>query len=258
MTNRKHDTATVFDLSRVKTACRDCGLHELCLPYGLDRADLAALDRLVRRQRRLKKGELLYRLGEPLRAIYAVRSGSFKATGLMPDGRALVTGFYLPGELLGIDAISSDVHPCSAEALEPSEVCEIPFGELERLAHEIPSLQHQFFRLMSREILEDERLLLMIGRMSAEERLAACLVSLSQRYARLGAADDRVLRLSMSRQDLGDYLGLALETVSRLFSRFQDEGLIEVHGRLVRLLDPARLRALANGVAGADRQHHRA
>lgn len=191
--------------------------------------------------------------------MYAVRSGSFKTTGLMADGRAQVSGFYLPGELLGMDAISNDVHPCSAEALEPSEVCEIPFGELERLAQQVPGLQHQLLRLMSREIVDDERLLLMIGRMKAEERLAAALVSLAQRYARVCSTvppAGTVLRLTMSRQDLGDYLGLALETVSRLFSRFQEEGLVEVRGRHVRLIDFARLQALAGG--GGDCRRHRA
>jgi CRP/FNR family transcriptional regulator len=246
MASRESETAAVINLSRIKTTCRECTLQELCLPLGLDEPDVAALDRIVRRRRTVKKGELLYRFGDPLRFLYAIRRGSLKTTGLMEDGRAQVTGFHLPGELLGIDAISTDVHPCSAEALETSEVCEIPYPALEDLARSIPGLQHQLFRIMSREIVDDERLLIMLGRMTAEERLAACLVSFSQRYARLGGSGME-FKLTMSRQDLGDYLGLALETVSRLFSRFQEEGLIEVRGRTIRLLESERLTAMVTG-----------
>jgi CRP/FNR family transcriptional regulator len=171
----------------------------------------------------------------------------------MEDGRVQVTGFYLAGELLGIDAISNDRHPCSAEAVEPTEICEIPYHDLEAVAQQVPGLQHQLFKIMSREILRDEQMLMMLGRMTAEERLAACLLSLAQRQLRLGAVDGEI-RLPMSRQDLGDYLGLALETVSRLFSRFQEEGLIEVHGRQVRITNVDRLRSLGGTSAGQQSQ----
>ena len=162
-----------------------------------------------------------------------------------------MTGFYLPGELLGMDAINADQHPCNAEALETSEVCDIPYTALEELAQKVPGLQHQLLRIMSREIVRDEDMLMMLGRMSAEERLASCLMSFSRRLARLG---DSVVefKLSMSRQDLGDYLGLALETVSRLLTRFQDEGLISVHGRQIVLRNITRLRSMA---AGNGREH---
>jgi CRP/FNR family transcriptional regulator len=152
-----------------------------------------------------------------------------------------ITGFHLPGELLGIDAINSDKHPCDVIALETTEVCELPFGKLETLARELPGLQHQLFRLMSREVAEEEGQLLMLGRMKAEERLAAFLLSFSKRFQLLGHSPTD-LRLPMSRQDLGDYLGLALETVSRLFSRFQEEKLITVQGRNVMLLNVVRLK----------------
>src|SRR5581483_10803593 len=187
--------------------------------------DLEQLDRMIKRRRTLKKGEMLYRNRDPLRAIYAVRRGAFKTAGLMQDGRVHVTGFFLAGELLGFDAITADRHPCDAEALETSEVCEIPYQELEELAQRLPGLQHQLLKIMSREIVRDEQLLVLLGRMTAEERLASCLLSFSRRQARLGlSATD--LSLAMSRQDLGHYLGLALETVSRLFSRFQEEGVL--------------------------------
>lgn len=243
---QKREAATVINISSIKAACKDCTLQELCLPLGLNEVDVAALDKVIKRRRTLKKGEMLYRFGDPLRALYAIRSGALKTTDLIEDGRAQVTGFYLPGELLGIDAINTDKHPCSAEALETSEVCEIPYSALEDLATKIPGLQHQLLRIMSREIVRDEEMLMMLGRMSAEERLASCLMSFSRRLSRLGGAPAE-FKLSMSRQDLGDYLGLALETVSRLLSRFHDEGLIEVHGRQISLRDIGRLRSMAAG-----------
>ena len=252
----KKENAKIINIASIKAACKDCTLRELCLPLGLNESDLNALDRVIRRRRTLYKGEQLYRLGDPLKSLYAVRAGALKTTGLMEDGRVQVTGFHLPGELLGIDAINTDQHPCSAEALETAEVCEIPYDALEGLAQQVPGLQHQLFRIMSREIVEDERLLMMLGRMSAEERLASCLLSFSRRHARLGL-DSAALKLSMSRQDLGDYLGLALETVSRLFSRFQEEGLIEVQGRHVQLLNVDRLHAIAGGNGhGHAHAHH--
>ncbi|MDH3311246.1 MAG: fumarate/nitrate reduction transcriptional regulator Fnr [Gammaproteobacteria bacterium] len=242
----KNDAAAVISISSIKAACKNCTLQELCLPLGLTDTDISALDRLIKRRRMLKKGEMLYRVGDPLNSLYAIRTGALKTTGLIEDGRAQVTGFYLPGELLGIDAINSDKHPCSAEALESSEVCEIPFPSLEDLATKIPGLQHQLLRIMSREIVRDAEMLMLLGRMTAEERLASCLMSFSRRLERLGGAPEE-FKLSMSRQDLGDFLGLALETVSRLLSRFHDEGLISVHGRQISLLDMNRLRAIATG-----------
>ena len=243
---KKQEAANVINITSIKAACKDCSLHELCLPLGLGESDMAALDSAIKRRRTLKKGEMLYRFGDPLKSLYAVRAGALKTTGLMEDGRIQVTGFHLPGELLGIDAINSDQHPCSAEALETAEVCEIPYPALEDLALKIPGLQHQLLRIMSREIVRDEEMLMMLGRMTAEEKLASCLMSFSRRLTGPGngAAD---FKLSMSRQDLGDYLGLALETVSRLLSRFQEDGLITVHGRHILLHDVSRLRAMATG-----------
>jgi CRP/FNR family transcriptional regulator len=242
--------AAVISINSIKAACKECTLRELCLPLGLAEPDLTALDKLIKRRRTLKKGEALYRFGDPLKSLYALKVGTVKTTGLMEDGRVQVTGFYMPGELLGIDAINTDQHPCSAEALEIAEVCEIPYQALESLAHQIPGLQHQLFRVMSREIVRDEQMLMMLGRMTAEERLAASLLNFSRRQARLGLSAAEI-KLTMSRQDLGDYLGLALETVSRLFSRFQEDGLISVHGRQIAIVDGKRLQTIATG---ADRE----
>jgi CRP/FNR family transcriptional regulator len=243
---RNHDPASnVISIATLKTACHDCSLRSLCLPLGLGESDMKALEDTIKSRRKLKKGEALYRVGDPFRALYAIRSGSTKSCEIAADGNVQITGFHMPGELLGIDAISSEKHPCDVVALEISEICELPFDKLEALARELPGLQHQLFRIMSREIMEDEAQLLMLGRMKAEERLAVFLLNFSKRFQSLGYSDTD-LRLPMSRQDMGDYLGLALETVSRLFSRFQDEGLISVQGRNVKILDMGRLKEVVD------------
>lgn len=234
----------IVSLPVIRASCHECTLHELCVPRGVPVEDLDQIESIVRRRRLLKKGEALYRNGEPLRSLYAVRSGSLKATGLMPDGRTQVTGFYLPGDLLGLDAISTDKHQCTTEALETSNVCELPLDALEDLAKSLPGLQRQMFRIMSREVTRGENLVLMLGRMSADERLASFFVSYAERLHHLGL-DDRSYRLTMSRQDLADYLGLAFETVSRLLRRFQELGALAIDGRQVRVLDPVQLNAIA-------------
>ncbi len=247
----QNPAANVISIATLKAACQDCTLRGLCLPLGLNEADMRSLESTVKSRRKLKKGETLYRAGDPFRALYAIRSGSTKTSEIAADGSVQITGFHLPGELLGIDAISSEQHPCDVVVLENTEICELPFDKLEALARELPGLQHQLFRIMSREIMNEEHQLLMLGRMKAEERLSVFLLSFSERFARLGySATD--LRLPMSRQDLGDYLGLALETVSRLFSRFQEEDLIRVQGRDVRLLNLPRLRAMTQPVSAGD------
>lgn len=236
--------AEIIDLQR-RLSCHQCAAGELCLPGGLPEDEQIALERIVRRRRVLAKGQTLYRMGDALRAIYAVRRGSVKTTLLAHDGRVQVTGFYLPGELIGVDAIDAGRFPCDAIALEATELCEIPWPELNRLAARIPGLNQQLVRLMSREILREEKLLMMLGHFGAEARLAACLLNLHARYGRLGAGGDR-FTLPMSRQDLGDYLGLALETVSRFLTRLHEDGLLDVQGRDVRVLDPARLQAMVS------------
>jgi len=240
---RAPSSATVINIATLKAACSDCSLRDLCLPLGLNADDLRTLEGTVKSHRKLNKGDFLYRVGDTFRSLFAIRTGSTKTCEIAADGSVQITGFHLPGELLGIDAINSDIHPCDVIALETTEVCELPFGKLETLARELPGLQHQLFRLMSREVAEEEGQLLMLGRMKAEERLAAFLLSFSKRFQLLGYSPTD-LRLPMSRQDLGDYLGLALETVSRLFSRFQEDKLITVQGRNVKLLNIVRLKGV--------------
>lgn len=201
------------------------------------------IDRLVNQRRRIRKGEHLYRAGAPLAALYAVRSGFMKSCVLHEDGREQVAGFHMMGDLLGMDAIGGGRHMSDTVALEDTEVCEMPFPLLERLSQEVPSLQHQLHRVMSREIVRDYGVMLLLGSMKAEERLAAFLLNLSQRFAARGYSPTE-FNLRMTRQEIGSYLGLKLETVSRAFSSFQEQKLMEVRQRHVRILDLPALRAL--------------
>ena len=232
-------------LAVIKTACSNCNLRELCLPLGLSEAELDRLDDLVSTRRRVKRGEYLYRAGAEFDAIFAIRSGFFKTDVLLEDGRDQVTGFQMAGELLGLDGISSERHTCNAIALEDSEICSIPFSQLESLSREIHTLQHHFHKVMSREIVRDHGVMMLLGTMRAEERLAAFLLNLSQRFTARGYSHaDFFLR--MTREEIGSYLGLKLETVSRAFSRFQEEGHIAVQQKHVRILNVAGLKALMN------------
>lgn len=232
-------------LSVIKTACSSCNLRELCLPYGLNLEELERLDDLVSTRRRIKRGDHLYRAGEPFDAIYAIRSGFFKTDVLLEDGRDQVTGFQMAGELLGLDGISTEHHTCNAIALEDSEICSIPFNRLESLSREIHTLQHHFHKVMSREIVRDHGVMMLLGTMRAEERLAAFLLNLSQRFTARGFSHAEFY-LRMTREEIGSYLGLKLETVSRAFSRFQEEGYIAVQQKHIRILDVNGLKALMN------------
>ena len=225
-----------LNLKSLKTACSSCSLHELCLPAGLDAREIEHLDHLISTKRFLKRGGHLYRAGEGFQAIYAVRIGFFKTSTLLSDGREQVTGFHMMGEILGMDAISTDIHTCDAIALEDSEICEIHFTQLEQLSRDIPALQRHFHRIMSREIVRDHGIMLLLGSMKAEERLAAFLLNLSQRFAVRGYSSSS-FNLRMTREEIGSYLGLKLETVSRTFSKFQKDGLISVQNRHIELLN---------------------
>jgi CRP/FNR family transcriptional regulator len=230
----------------LKVACSSCNLRELCLPVGFSQQELARLDTLVASRRAVRRGELLFRCGEPFEAVYAVRTGFFKTRVSSEDGRDQVTGFQMAGELLGLDGISTDRHSCDAVALEDSQVCVIPYGHLEQLSREFTDLQRQFHKIMSREIVRDHGVMLLLGSMRAEERLAAFLLNLTQRLQARGFSPSSLV-LRMTRQEIGTYLGLKLETVSRCFSRFQEDGVLGVRHRQIRILDQAALQKLVNG-----------
>jgi CRP/FNR family transcriptional regulator len=229
-------------LHELQVHCGSCNLRELCLPVGLSPEDLVKLDDTVSRKRILR-GQNLYHDADPFTALYAVRFGFFKTRVNTVDGRDQVTGFFMAGEIVGMDGIGTEKHTVDAIALEDSEVCTLPFAKLETLSREIDGLQKQLHRVMSREIVREHGVMMLLGSMRAEERLAAFLMNLTQRmHARGFSATELVLR--MTREEIGSYLGLKLETISRTFSKFQDDGLIEVKQRHVKVLDPAGLSAM--------------
>lgn len=227
----------------LRTACTQCNLRELCLPLGLDAAELEKIDGLIAARRRIKRQQHLYRAGEPFEAIYAIRAGFFKTDILTEDGRDQVTGFQMAGEILGLDGISTDRHVCNAVALEDSEVCMIPFEKLEEMSRKLEPLQRQFHKFMSREIVREQGIMMLLGSMRAEERLAAFLLNLSQRMRARGYSASE-FNLRMTREEIGSYLGLKLETVSRAFSKFQEEGHIKVHQKHIQILEADGLRRL--------------
>jgi len=227
-------------------SCTACGMHQLCLPMGLEESDMKRLDKIIGR-RKVARDEFLYRIGDRFTALYAVRVGHFKTYQENLDGDRQITGFQMPGELLGMDAISTERHQCDAVALQDSEVCEIPFARLEQLFGQMPLLLRHFHRMMSHEITSEQNVIMLLGNMRAEQRFAAFLVNLSSRYAARGYSPTR-FQLRMTRQDVGNYLGLTIESISRLISRFRKQGLLAVEQRDVEVVDLAALKKLAAGV----------
>ncbi|GLX12792.1 MULTISPECIES: fumarate/nitrate reduction transcriptional regulator Fnr [Pseudomonadaceae] len=226
--------------------CKDCSLASLCLPLSLDLKDMDALDDIVKRGRPLKKGEFLFRQGDTFNSVFAVRSGALKTFSLSDAGEEQITGFHLPSELVGLSGMDTELYPVSAQALETTSVCEIPFERLDELSVSLPQLRRQLMRVMSREIRDDQQMMLLLSKKTADERIATFLVNLSARFSARGFSANQ-FRLSMSRNEIGNHLGLAVETVSRVFTRFQQSNLIEAEGKEVHILDPIELCALAGG-----------
>lgn len=239
-------TQPLLNLQALKSTCAGCSMHQLCLPMGLDSAEIDRLDDIMGRRRRILRDENLYRMDEPFKNLYAIRLGHFKTYQINPSGEQQIAGFQMAGELLGMDAIGTERHHCGAIALEDSDVCEIPFARLEDLFAHIPTLLHHFHRIMSQEITREQNVMLLLGNMRAEQRFAVFLVNLSSRYAARGYSATS-FQLRMSREDIGNYLGLTIESISRLLSRFKKQGWLNVDKREVHLLDPVRLRAMAAG-----------
>jgi CRP/FNR family transcriptional regulator len=225
----------------LRRQCSNCALRDVCLPAGLTAEEIERLDEVIHVRRSVKRGQAIYRAGSRFENVYAVRCGSFKTTVLHSDGREQVTGFQLPGELLALDGISTEKHTCDAIALEDSELCVIPFQRLEKLCRETEAIQRHFHRMMSSEIVREYGLMLLLGNMRAEERLASFLLNLSQRLRARGYSASE-FHLRMTREEIGSYLGMKLETVSRTFSRFQEEGLICTKKKQIRIVDSLRLK----------------
>ena len=235
----------VVDLVRLRQSCAKCSLQTLCLPANIGLQDLDQLDRVVKNRRPMQAGDHLYRSGQTLGALFVAREGAFKTTITDEQGLSQVIGFHLPGELIGLDALGSGAHACDAQALTQANVCEIPLSQLEAVAAQVPGLQHQLLRIIGQSINRDHNHLEMLGVKSAGDRMALFLHGLTERYALLGRPSDLIV-LPMSRQDIGSYLGLVIETVSRAFNKMQEEGVIGVHGRQIRILDPKRLASMAH------------
>ncbi|HKJ70450.1 MAG TPA: fumarate/nitrate reduction transcriptional regulator Fnr [Gammaproteobacteria bacterium] len=247
MTSR--NTSPVVDLDTVRAVCERCSIHDLCLPYGLGKEDLERLDTIIERKRPLQAGDYAYRTGDAFRTLFAVRSGVVKTFVLEEDGDEHITGFHFPGELVGLDAIAEGSHSCSARALDTTSLCEIPFEGLDDLAGKLPGLRKQLFKLMSQEIHKDDRERRSQSQAAADPRLASFLLDVSRRFGKLGYSPND-FRLKISNQDLASYLGLAPETVSRLYRRFRDKGLVTVKSKQVQIHDLEALRRLAQDEEG--------
>ena len=216
--------------------CQNCSISELCLPFSLNDSELNTLDEIIDRKRPIHKGDKIFHDGQELHSLFAIRSGTFKTFTVNEQGEEQITGFHLAGDLLGFDAIAENAHPSFAQALETSMVCEIPYTNLDSLSNTMPKLKKQVLRLMSTEIKTDQEMLTLLNRKNAEQRVATFLVSLSERYRARGLSATE-FRLTMTRSDIGNYIGLTVETISRLLNRFHKNELIKVDGKLITILD---------------------
>jgi CRP/FNR family transcriptional regulator len=233
---------------KFEVTCTSCNLRELCLPGGVCIEDLEQVQNIVYARRRIKRGESLFASGDSFTSVYAIRSGFFKTSVVDGEGREQVTGFFMGGELLGMDGIGAGRHNGTAVALEDSEVCVMPYSLIEQMARDYPALQRHLHSVLSREIVRDHGVMMLLGSMRAEERLAAFLSNLSKRFLRRGYSQSD-FHLRMTREEIGSYLGLKLETVSRLFSQFQKDGLIAVEQKHVHILDIGGLEKVLTAAA---------
>ena len=227
-----------------QTKCADCRLAGICLPISLEVEDIDRLDHIIQRGRPIQKKEHVYHAGDEFSSVYAVRSGAIKTVKITSDGIEQITGFHLPGEIIGMDGLATNVHSNAAIALETSAICEIPFTRLEELSTKLPSLQRRFFQLMSKEITEEQQLITMLSKNTAEERIASLLLSISVRNQNRGLSSSEFY-LPMSRSDIGNYLGLTIETVSRIFTRLHKADVIGLDKKHIKINDIDELRAVS-------------
>ncbi|UJF20724.1 electron transport transcriptional regulator EtrA [Shewanella sp. OMA3-2] len=224
--------------------CHDCSMSTLCIPFTLNDAELDKLDNIIERKKPVQKGDQIFKSGDSLRSLYAIRSGTVKSYTITEQGDEQITGFHLAGDVIGFDGIHSLIHQSFAQALETSMVCEIPYDTLDELSGSMPRLRQQIMRLMSSEIMGDQEMILLLSKKNAEERLAAFINNLGNRFGSRGFSP-KEFRLTMTRGDIGNYLGLTVETISRLLGRFQKSGLIEVNGKYISIVDHQALGVLA-------------
>ena len=232
----------------IKVACSNCNLRDLCLPLNLSADEMNRLDSLVTTRRKVTRGGHLFSSGDPFTSLFAIRTGFFKTSMSTPDGRDQVTGFQMAGEIIGLDGLAQGQYSCDAIALEDAEVCVMPFERVEELSRVIPPLQQHVYRVMGREIVREHGVMMLLGSMRAEERLAAFLLNLVQRLHTRGFSQHELV-LRMTREEIGSYLGMKLETVSRTFSKFAEAGIVEVKQRHVRILDTVALERMTQSLA---------
>ncbi|PCJ47984.1 MAG: transcriptional regulator FNR [Gammaproteobacteria bacterium] len=230
--------------SKNKVSCETCTISQLCIPSALSENEVTRLDGIINRGAPIHKGKFLNQAGDEFKHLYAVSTGSFKSYTLSEDGIINITGFYFPGELIGLNAISTGIHKTFVKALETSAVCALPYDQMDELSGDLPSLRKQLMRIMSKEIVEEQELHILLSRKNAAERMAAFLLSLSLRFKKRGFSAT-TFNLTMTRGDIGNYLGLAIETVSRLFSQFQKNEIITVSDKLIEIVDLPALLKLA-------------
>lgn len=230
--------------STPQTNCSNCRLSALCLPISLQLEDVDRLDKIIQRGRPVQKGDRIYHAGARFESVYAVRSGAIKTVNITQEGQEQITGFYLPGEIIGMDGIATGHHTNAAIALETSAVCEIPFARLEELSIQLPSLQRRFFQVMSKEIANEQQLITLLGKNSADVRICALLLSISARNHSRGLSAEE-FHLPMSRSDIGNYLGLTIETVSRVMGRLHKKGVINLDKKHVQIKEMQTLRTMA-------------
>jgi len=234
-----------LDIEEIKVNCQNCTLAELCLPHSMGQDDLKKLDDIIARKPPYHRGDHLFRPGHKSHALFAVRSGALKSYCITEAGEEQVLGFILPGELTGMDGLANGRYASASVALETSSVCELPFDQLNALCDQLPGMHDRIMRIVGKEITTDQQMLMLLGKHNAEERLASFMLSLSSRYKKRGLSPDEFY-LPMSRQDIGNYLGLAIETVSRLFARFQDEEILAVDRKLITIRKRKNLNSMVD------------
>ena len=236
---------TKIQLGSCAISCQNCSISQLCIPYSLNETDLDRLDNIIERKKPKQKGQLIFKADQEMKSLYAIRSGTIKSYTITEQGDEQITAFHLAGDLIGFDGISTGKHPSFSQALETSMICEIPYDTLDQLSVTMPELRRQILRLMSTEIVSDQNMILLLSKKNAEERLASFLHDLSDRFAARGFSPYE-FRLSMTRGDIGNFLGLTVETISRLLGRFQKSNLIQVKGKYICILDKEALSKLAS------------
>lgn len=238
-------TETNVSFRALSESCKTCSLAELCLPRGLQNEEMQRLDDVIKTRCVVHSGDMLFKEGNRNRSIYAVRSGSVKTFTVMESGDEQILGFHLPGEIIGLAGLDEAIHNCSSKALETSSICELPLDELETICLQIPSLQKQLLKLISREISQDHKMLLLLAKKNSDQRVATFLLSLSGRFKLRGLSSQSFI-LSMSRQDIANYLGLAVETVSRILTKLSDDKVIDVTRRAIQIVNHDRLLEIAD------------